>query len=159
MLFRKLYLIRWPEEMQSWLDTLSLYQFFSCMFVLIMTVQNFCLGAMKEFFLHNRGLKERFFQICWWEKNKKGICCNVITFFFYVWWQVSGQKKLCPLLEVNFVYLDWIITLSREPCVVIFALSFLLLLLSFFRQLLITFDVKTSASKKENRITKIVIHS
>ena len=142
MLFRKLYLIRWPVEMQSWLDTLSLYQFFSCMFVLIMTVQNFCLGAMKEFFLHNRGLEERFFQICWWEKNKKGICCNVITFFFLCVMASVWSKKLCPLLEVNFVYLDWIITLSREPCVVIFALSFLLLL-SFFRQLLITFWCRT----------------
>lgn len=94
VLFRKLYLIRWPEEMQSWLDTLSLYQFFSCMFVLIMTVQNFCLGAMKEFFLHNRGLEERFFQICWWEKNKKGICCNVITFFLCVMASVWSEKTV-----------------------------------------------------------------
>ena len=102
----------------------------------------FLFGSLKEFFLHNRGLEERFFQICWWEKNKKGICCNVITFFFLCVMASVWSKKLCPLLEVNFVYLDWIITLSREPCVVIFALSFLLLL-SFFRQLLITFWCRT----------------
>ena len=66
----------------------------SGLFVLIMTVQNFCLGAMKEFFLHNRGLEERFFQICWWEKNKKGICCNVITFFLCVMASVWSEKTV-----------------------------------------------------------------
>ena len=44
---------------------------------------------------------------------------------------VTGREEVSTLLlhthstllEVNFVYLDWIITLGREPCVVIFALS------------------------------------